>query len=202
MSQSVRRRRCRRSAPTNPMANNSHRIRFDNILHSTDFSQASDIALPYAVSLAEHYGATIYVVHAISSQAFAYFPQESAILALEAAEASANECMERLTSSEILRNIPHKAVVKQGEIWDVLNEVVGEHKIDLIVVGTRGRRGVKKLIMGSVAEEVFRLATCPVLTVGPHGTDTPAQHKLRRILLATDFSADSIGALRYAISLA
>jgi nucleotide-binding universal stress UspA family protein len=56
--------------------------------------------------------------------------------------------------------------------------------------------------MGSVAEELFRLANCPVLTVGPRGVDTPPQHELKTILLATDFSADSIRAAKYATSLA
>jgi nucleotide-binding universal stress UspA family protein len=184
------------------MAKKMHRIHFENILYSTDFSQASNIALPYAVALAEHYGARIYAVHAISPEALVYFPPESVRLAVEAAEVSAKECMERLTSSAIFGDVPHESLVKQGEVWDVLRAVVSEYKIDLIAVGTRGRRGINKLIMGSVAEEVSRLAPCPVLTVGPHGSDTPPQHQFRRILFATDFSADSVRAMDYAISLA
>jgi nucleotide-binding universal stress UspA family protein len=189
------------SAPNNPMANTIQRIRFKNILYSTDFSQASQAALPYALAVAEHYGAKIYVVHAISPELYAYLPPESVNVVVDAAEASANESMRKLTGSGVFADIPHSAIVKDGEIWDVMNALVSEHNIDLIVVGTHGRRGLSKLVMGSVAEEVFRLATCPVLTVGPHGIDTPPPHELRRILLATDFSADSIRAINYAISL-
>jgi len=152
--------------------------------------------------VAEHYEARIYVVHAISPELYAHLPPESANAVEEAAETSANASMKNLISSGVFGDVPHSTFVKDGEIWDVLNAFVWEHAIDLIVVGTRGRRGLKKLIMGSVAEEVFRLANCPVLTVGPHGIDTPPNAELRRILLATDFSVDSIRAINYAISLA
>ena len=141
------------------------------------------------------------MVHVTSPELYAYLPPESVNAVVDAAEASANESMRKLTRSGVFGDIPHTAIVKDGEIWDVMNALVSEHNIDLIVVGTRGRRGLSKLVMGSVAEEVFRLATCPVLTVGPHGIDTPARPELRRILLATDFSVDSIRAINYAISL-
>ena len=189
------------SAPNNPMATAIQRIRFDNILYPTDFSPASQNALPYALAVAEHYGARIYVVHVISPEVYVYLPPESLAAVMDAATASANASMRKLTSSGLLGDIPHTAIVRHGEIWDVLNALQSEYDIDLIVVGTRGRRGLSKFILGSVAEEVFRLASCPVLTVGPHGIDTPARPELRRILLATDFSADSVRAINYAISL-
>ena len=65
-------------------------------------------------------------------------------------------------------DIAHTATVERGEVWEVLSSLVEEKKIDLIVVGTHGRRGLKKLVLGSMAEQVFRQARCPVLTIGPH----------------------------------
>jgi nucleotide-binding universal stress UspA family protein len=75
--------------------------------------------------------------------------------------------------------------------------------IDLIVMGTHGRGGVGKLLMGSVAETVFRRASCPVLTVGPAvSAERESIVDLHAILFATDFSAASTAAMTYAVALA
>jgi nucleotide-binding universal stress UspA family protein len=185
-----------------PVPSEISRIRFENILYATDFSPASRTAFPYALAMAQHYGATIFVVHVISPALYTYSPPESLVPLLDAAETSANEFMRRFVASVDMGDTPHQEIVKVGEIWEVLSSEINEHNIDLIVAGTRGRRGLSKLIMGSVAEEIFRLANCPVLTVGPLGVDTPPQSELRTILVATDFSTDSIRATKYAISLA
>jgi nucleotide-binding universal stress UspA family protein len=75
--------------------------------------------------------------------------------------------------------------------------------IDLLVLGTHGRGGVKKLVLGSMAEEVLHLAPCPVLTVGPSvPTPTSGAANPRIILFATDFGAPSVKAFPYALSLA
>ena len=75
-------------------------------------------------------------------------------------------------------------------------------KIDLIVLGTHGRKGFEKLLMGSVAEDVFRHAACPVLTIGPHVTHKISEGSLRHILYATDFGEETRHGLPYALSLA
>ena len=76
---------------------------------------------------------------------------------------------------------------------------VSERGTDLIVVGTHGTRGMKKLLRGSTAEEIVSLASCPVLTAGP-GVNRPAD--FRRILCAIELSAASEHAIPYALSLA
>ncbi len=74
---------------------------------------------------------------------------------------------------------------------------------DLVVIGTRGRTGAAKLLLGSVAEEIFRTVTCPVLTVGPHATVAGRMRgPIREILYATDFSPESAHAADYVVSLA
>lgn len=92
--------------------------------------------------------------------------------------------------------------MKVGEIWETLHELIDTLDIDVIVVGTRGRRSLKKSLMGAVAQEVLRLSRTPVLTVGPQCEGAPPQHRLTRILCANDFSADSVQAVAYAASLA
>ena len=84
----------------------------------------------------------------------------------------------------------------------MLSNLVRKYNIDLIVIGTGGRKGLKKLLLGSVAEEVFRNAECPVLTVGPHVTRWDIDGNLRHVLFVTDFGPESVHGLPYAISLA
>ena len=83
----------------------------------------------------------------------------------EAARADAHQRMETLASH--LKTVPHHTYVREGEVWESLSEIIQTHEIDLLVVGTHGRTGVEKLVLGSKAEEILRQATCPVLTVGP-----------------------------------
>jgi nucleotide-binding universal stress UspA family protein len=81
--------------------------------------------------------------------------------------------------------------------------MIEENDIELVVVGTHGRRGFKKLVLGSVAEQVFRCAPCPVVTVGPQVTpECFEQGRLRRILFASDLSPLSMRALPYVTMLA
>ena len=84
----------------------------------------------------------------------------------------------------------------------MLSKLVRKYGIDLIVIGTGGRKGLGKLLLGSVAEEVFRNAECPVLTMGPHATRWKIDGNLQHILFATDFGPESLHGLPYAISLA
>src|SRR5260370_36353997 len=110
---------------------------------------------------------------------------------------------------EQLKGLEHEVVMGEGNVGEVVTRVVKEKKIDLIVLGTRGRTGLGKALLGSVAEQILRQALCPVLTVGPHVTPRPYVNgqseeaaKLREILFATDLAADFPVAAPYAISLA
>jgi nucleotide-binding universal stress UspA family protein len=85
----------------------------------------------------------------------------------------------------------------------VLEPVISHHSIDLIVLGTHGRTGFQKLLLGSAAEEIFRRSTVPVLTIGPDvRKSTSADGHFRSVLFATDFSTSSLSAAPFAISLA
>lgn len=111
----------------------------------------------------------------------------------------------KLVTTGALWQVGHQIVVRQGEIWNELQTVMRERSIDMVVVGTHGRGGLKKLVLGSVAEQIFRQACCRVLTVGP-GSPAEAQLEatgaLRPLLFATDFTEASLQALPHAISFA
>jgi nucleotide-binding universal stress UspA family protein len=88
-------------------------------------------------------------------------------------------------------------------LWEAIERTIAEHHVDLIVAGTHGRTGVPKLLLGSVAEEVFRRSPVPVLTVGPHaGSNISNGVRFNRVLFATDFGVESEAAAPYALSLA
>ena len=101
------------------------------------------------------------------------------------------------------RGSERSVVIEEGDIQSCLKAAIERNNTDLVVIGTRGRTGLGKLLLGSVAEEIFRTVSCPVLTVGPDSSASRgAGGKFREILYATDFSPESQGAAAYAVSLA
>lgn len=178
------------------------KISLRNILYATDFSRCSDAALPFALSLARKYGSKILAAHIVS---ISPFPSSSPTQAIQAVAAQAvreaREAMEHLQPA--WNGIGHEKLLRKGDIWKELSKIIQEKQIDLVVIGTHGRTGVSKVLMGSVAERVYRHASCPVLTVGPSVAGEPESvGDIHAILFPTDFSPESIAAARYAISLA
>ena len=180
----------------------SKRVSLENILYATDFSQASIVALPYVLAVARKYSSNVIAAHVISSSVSRMSPQTMEIQAMTAqAIREADEAMGTLNSQ--LSSIQHEVVVRKGDIWKELSKIVEKQGIDLIVVGTHGRSAIGKLLMGSVAEQIFRQAPCPVLTVGPDVSGEPDSIvDMHAILYPTDFSPESLAAAPYAISLA
>ena len=176
------------------------RIKLTDVLYATDFSESAELALSYAVAIAQHFGGRLQIAHAISPEIYDHNLPEMIPSILKGLLATADKQMHRVSTSGVLAGVPHQTIVRDGEVWEVLAAIAAEYQSDLIVVGTRGRRGIKKKILGSVAEEIYRLATIPVLTVGPRNT-LPAPAKFG-ILYATDFSPESLYALPYAVSFA
>ncbi len=173
-----------------------------NILFPTDFSPCSQTALPYLRAIAERYGSTVHVLHVLAPETQIGIPLDR-FPELDTDRDAAQSAMDALLASHPFGNIVPTATVERGPLWEVLAPYIKEHNIDLIVLGTHGRRGLKKLVLGSVAEHVFRLAPCPVLTIGPQATHGgAADTTFKAILFATDFSSGSHHALPYAVSLA
>ena len=180
----------------------SARVSLENVLFATDFSKHSNEALPFVISIARKYGSTIFAAHVHSFAPLGGLPPTVELQALAAqAMKEARTSMEGLDVP--LGGIPHEFLVRRGDIWDELSSIVETKGIDLIVVGTHGRAGASKLLMGSVAERIFRQAPCPVLTVGPNVSAEPGSiADIHTILYPTDFSTESMAAFPYAVSLA
>jgi universal stress protein A len=125
-----------------------------NILVPIDFSQASERALDYACSLGAKLGANIHLVNALG----AGLPELNMTLTDAMFEQLHGEHRTALaTIGEV--------VVKNGDPRDVILEVTEQLQIDLVVMGTHGRRGLPRMFLGSVAEDVSRRSPCPVLLI-------------------------------------
>jgi nucleotide-binding universal stress UspA family protein len=177
------------------------RVALKNILFATDFSPAADAAAPFAIQIAKSYGAKVYGVHINPFDNYTSAAPEAWAAMAEAAEKETKEHSQRL--NEQLKGVEHEVVIGEGNIWEVISNLIKHKEIDLIVLGTRGRTGLEKALLGSVAEQILRQAPCPVLTVGPHVTLQPEKAaEMSEILYATDLATDSPAAAPYAISLA
>lgn len=177
------------------------RITLKNILFATDFSPAADAAMPIAIQIARRYDAKIYGVHVNRFDDYTGVAPNAWAAMAEAAEKETKEDSVRL--NEQLQGIEHEVVIGEGSIWEVMSKLIEQKEIDLVVLGTRGRTGLGRVLLGSVAEQILRQAPCPVLTVGPHVNLWSDEYaKMREILYATDLVADLPIAAPYAISLA
>lgn len=176
-----------------------------SILIASDLSPASDKPLRHALALARHYGARFYLTHVVPSLGYTIAGPQAPQLAAEAAAREVALLEHHLTENGSLAGLEHEFIVREGDIWKELDSVMHQKQVDLLVVGTHGRRNLQKLFLGSVAEQIFRHAGCMVLTVGPHSfEDSPLEktRPIRSILFATDFGPASCRALQYAISFA
>ncbi len=177
------------------------RIQVKNIVFATDFSHAAATALPFATEIAQRFGAKLFAVHAKTPENYALPTPELWPAANAEVEKLANELQETL--HEQFPSVESQVLLAEGGVWGVIEAVARQKEADLIVLGTNGRRGIGKFILGSVAEEILRRAKCPVLTVGPHSpSEPPREAKFRKIVYATDFGDASPGAAAYAVALA
>src|SRR5215472_705062 len=176
-----------------PETRASLEVTLDSVLVATDFSTVSKQAVLYATAIARRHNSKLFIAHVVTSRS------ESALM--EGWRAGQAEITAQLIANR-LDGIEHELVVKSGHVGEVLSRLIAEKRIDLVVVGTRGRTGVLKALLGSVAEDVFRRAPCPVLTVGPNISGQNPEGSPERILAATGFAAHSVFGVRYAIGLA
>jgi nucleotide-binding universal stress UspA family protein len=140
-----------------------------NILVATDFGETAGAALAYGRDLARSYGATLHVLH-VADNVMVRFAGETSMAVLpdlqEKIEEGAREQANALVTDEDRKLLRAKPVVVTS-LWpaEAIVDYAANHAIDVIVIGTHGRRGFEHLLMGSVAERVVRTAPCPVLTV-------------------------------------
>lgn len=180
-------------------------IGLKSVLVASDFTEASSKPVRHAISIARHFHARFYLAHVVSSIGFTIAGADALESVTDAAERDLAKLEKKLVETGALAGLSHEFLVRQGEVWDELKAVIREKQAELVVIGTHGRQGIERLVLGSTAEQIFREADGLVLTVGPHSQpDAPFESggSIRSILFPTDFGEASFRALPHAISFA
>lgn len=181
------------------------RVQFNSIFCPTDLSDYSNQAILYGIALAKVFGAKLYVCHVVEAiPAIAYgepffdisYQQE---IVEQNARKKINELMEK-------HSVNWEPVVSIGHVADEIVRTAGEKFIDIIIAATRTKKGLKRLLLGSVTERLIRIAPCPLFILRGSNYDSRIFAKrgfnLRRILVGCDFSEDSGFAVQHGLSLA
>lgn len=142
------------------------------ILHPTDFSEYAREAEHYACALARQYGAELHLLNVVEDLLADMPPLGGPGLAMIATNPSqmtqnARQALEAFPNKEWGHDLKVHRAVRPGNAFVEIVRYTREHDVDLIVIGTHGRTGLRHVLMGSVAEHVVRTASCPVLTVRP-----------------------------------
>jgi nucleotide-binding universal stress UspA family protein len=174
-------------------------IAFKNILFLTDFSPVSAGALAYSLAFARHFKARLFPAHVMEP----VMPQSGVVPSEQAVKDEEEQKQRQLSRMVEYNGISFQPLLSRCDFEVAMAHWISEHGIDLVVVGTHGRKAVQRFLLGSTSEVVLHNATCPVLTIGPH-VDAPRIFSLTldNILFAAELAAQSRHALEYALALA
>jgi nucleotide-binding universal stress UspA family protein len=182
-----------------PLKSSTTGLTFRHILVATDFSEASGRALREALTLAMVNDAQLSVIHVLQPDRTHAALESPPELDLERIDA---EKQFRKLLNELKPGQKITTFVKHGSVTLQVLSLIEEQAIDLLIIGTRARGGLTKVALGSVAEELLRVAPCPVMTIGPQADFATSTTGFHRILFATDFGKGSAKALPLALALA
>jgi nucleotide-binding universal stress UspA family protein len=173
------------------------RIGIQRIVFPTDFSDESVQAVEFVRKLQRHFKATVHVVHVLDLLPFSLSSDPAALAKIEALSESAREQLQRFTEAHGLKGDSFKPGLLKGEVSPALEEFTRQQEIDLIVLGSRGQMGMSRLFEGSMAEEIFRTALCPVIVIGPDVRTPEDSETFERLLFPTDLGPFSRAAAPY-----
>jgi len=178
-------------------------VELKRILYATDFSEASAAALPVVAALARRYGARVFAAHVWTPAEYPMVAPQVVSVLDRKQERETQSALEKVLKTPLLQGTDVEMIVRSGEPAKELEQVVRRQNISLVVAGTHGRTGFQHRVLGSVAEELVRGLSCPVLTVGPRIAkrfETPSG--IESILFPTDFSQESLAVFPYLAALA
>jgi nucleotide-binding universal stress UspA family protein len=137
---------------------------YSEILVPTDGSPASDAAIEHAVDLAEKYGARLHALYVVDGAAYSSL-EAGAEVVVEALESEGKEATQRVVEAAGDDGVDCVTHVTSGTAYQSIHDYVDEHDVDVVVMGTHGRQGLDRYLLGSVTERVVRTSDVPVLTV-------------------------------------
>lgn len=137
---------------------------YDEILVPTDGSPAAEAALDHAIDIASKYDARVHALYVVDATAFASVEAGTELI-IEALEEEGREAVDRIHDAAESADVPVRTRVQSGTAYRSILDYIEDNDIDLVVMGTHGRRGVERFLLGSVTERVVRSADVPVMTV-------------------------------------
>ena len=178
-------------------------ISINKILCPVDFFPASDAAVKYAASLASNYDAKVHLLHVItpvlpSNYEYAINTVEIMSELQKAAKAETAALAGRTKEA----GVPCDVEIRVGDVYDEIKKSIEAEKPELVVMGTHGRRGFQRWLMGSTTEKLLRHSPVPLLTISASGEKPVESPRFQRILVTTDFSTGTPDALTHAFSVA
>jgi nucleotide-binding universal stress UspA family protein len=178
-------------------------IRIEKILCPVDFFPASLRAFDYALGMAANYGAGIHILHVVAPIIPSAYNGPLSLGTLTAEVIAQSEAsLEGLKKKGLDAGITVDAQVVEGDIDAQIIHTVRSARADLVIMGTHGRRGFQRWLMGSVTERMMRTCPVPLLLTESAPKKRAGAPRLRHLLLTTDFSRGTDNAVRYAFSIA
>ncbi len=174
----------------------------DNVLLPTDFSACADHALSHAVEMADRFGARLHLLHVVNELDPDWYgitdAQQRAVKLREQIRTEAQERLQELAPEKDLYDFETTVSLQLSfDVADSIHEYVQEREVDLVVMGTHGRKGLDRLMLGNVANKIVRHAPCPVMTVREEvpWTEEDEDVSYQDVLAPIDFSDYSKDAL-------
>ncbi|VTT86050.1 Uncharacterized protein MJ0531 [Halorubrum sp. DM2] len=137
---------------------------YSEILVPTDGSPASDAAIEHAIDLADRYDARLHALYVVDGGAYSSL-EAGAEVVVDALESEGEEATRRVADAAADAGVDCVTTVTSGTAYQSIHDYVDEHGIDVVVMGTHGRKGLDRYLLGSVTERVVRTSDVPVLTV-------------------------------------
>ena len=163
---------------------------FRRVLVLTDFSRGAKSALKSARAIARKCNSKLFILHVIPTAALQFISSTSATETVLLAREFADKEMSALLAEDRAQGCEEQGIVAEGPMWPTVSEIIKSHEIDLIAMGTHNGTAGKKLCLGSVAEQIYRMVDCPILTAPPENIFSE-KSEIQRLLFATNFKPHS-----------
>lgn len=136
---------------------------YDDVLLPTDGSDAADAAVPHAIELADRYGARLHVLYVADTTEYSTVTFEDDVV--DPLEQEGQEVIDEVAEEATDQHVEAVGAVLKGGAYETILKYVDDEGVDVVVMGTHGRRGLDRALLGSVTERVVRTSDVPVLTV-------------------------------------
>jgi nucleotide-binding universal stress UspA family protein len=181
------------------------RPNLNNIMCLTDLSKFSNQTIDYGIALAKEFESRLYLCHVVDIPSMAFY-NEAHLDPIEQQNQLVSHAETTLADLAKNEKIDWQPLITVGPTVSEISRLVKEKYIDLVISASHGRSGLKRLVLGSVTEELMRIISCPMLVIGGNEKydkkAEPVEFRLQKIMVGCDFSSDSTLALRYALSFA